>query len=325
MQSLKESLKINKNLNNMLDEAYDEALENEEFKNFVSKLKLKRSVLKKYTSLLETSLKEYQNCQNCKNILSCKNKVEGYAYLPKIKDETLEFSYRPCKYKKKLEKENEFHQNTMLFSVPEDIKNANIKSIYKNDRNRFETILWMDSFIQKYKEDKHQKGLYLYGNFGCGKTYLISALFNELAKENIKSAIVFYPEYLRDLKASFNSENKTEFSEKYNYIKKIPLLLIDDIGAENPTPWSRDEVLCPLLQYRMDEKLPTFFTSNLDLSSLENHLALTGRKEDEIKAGRLISRIKQLTDYKEMISQNLRKWKKYQKTKLFFNQMKKLY
>ena len=57
----------------------------------------------------------------------------------------------------------------------------------------------------------------------------------------------------------------------------------------------------------MDEKLPTFFTSNLDLKNLENHLAITNSGIEEIKAGRIISRIKQLTENKEMISVNLRK------------------
>ena len=57
----------------------------------------------------------------------------------------------------------------------------------------------------------------------------------------------------------------------------------------------------------MDEKLPTFITSNLDFNALENHLALTSKGDEIIKAGRIISRIKQLCEYKELISKNLRK------------------
>ncbi len=296
-----------KNLDYLLDEAYDEALENDDFKNFVCKLKMKRENLKKYTSLLEESSKEYNNCLNCKGILECKNKIEGYAKLPKINENALEFIYKPCKYKRKLDKEEMKHQNIKLFNIPKEIKEASFKKIYKTDKNRYNTILWLTEFIKKYKEDKHQKGLYLCGNFGSGKTYLTAAMFNELSKDKVKSAIVFWPEFLNNLKSSFNSENKNEFKNKYNYVKKVDLLLIDDIGAESVTPWSRDEILCPLLQYRMDEKLPTFFTSNLNLEALENHLAITSRGDEIIKAGRIISRIKQLTEYQELISKNLRK------------------
>ena len=296
-----------KNLDYLLDEAYDEALENDDFKNFVCKLKMKRENLKKYTSLLEESSKEYNNCLNCKGILECKNKIEGYAKLPKINENALEFIYKPCKYKRKLDKEELKHQNIKLFNIPKEIKEASFKKIYKTDKNRYNTILWLTEFIKKYKEDKHQKGLYLCGNFGSGKTYLTAAMLNELSKDKVKSAIVFWPEFLNNLKSSFNSENKNEFKNKYNYVKKVDLLLIDDIGAESVTPWSRDEILCPLLQYRMDEKLPTFFTSNLNLEALENHLAITSRGDEIIKAGRIISRIKQLTEYQELISKNLRK------------------
>lgn len=307
MQKIKENLKPEENLNDILDSSFEESLKNEDFKNFVSKIKLKREELIKYTSLLEESMEEYNNCKNCKGILECKNKIEGYAYLPKVNNGTLEFSYKPCKYKKKMDKENKFHENTILYNVPDEIKNADMKKIYKTDKKRYSTISWIIDFIQKYKEDPHQKGLYLCGNFGSGKTYLIAAMFNELAKENIKSAIIFWPDFLNELKSSFSSPIKTEFNTKYNSVKKAPLLLIDDIGAESVTPWSRDEILCPILQYRMDEKLPTFFTSNLDLKALETHLAITNKGDEIVKAGRIISRIKQLTEYQELVSKNLRK------------------
>ena len=306
MQKISDSFK-KRNLDSFLDEAYDEALENEEFKKFVVKLKLKREILKKYTSLLEESSIEYHNCQNCPGLAACKNKINGYAKLPKVNGDSLEFSYKPCKYKKKLDEQEKLHSNTMLFNVPKEIKEASFKNIYKTDKNRYKTILWLTEFIKKYKSDIHQNGLYLCANFGSGKTYLIAATFNELAKDGVKSAIVFWPEFLNSLKTSFNSEVRSEFKNKYNYVKKVPLLLIDDLGAESVTPWARDEILCPLLQYRMDEKLPTFFTSNLNLETLENHLAITSKGDEIIKAGRIISRIKQLTEYQELISKNLRK------------------
>ena len=79
--------------------------------------------------------------------------------------------------------------------------------------------------------------------------------------------------------------------KKFEYIKKIPLLLIDDIGAENVTNWSRDEVLGTILQYRMEENLPTLFTSNLTIEELETHLSTTNKDIDKVKARRIMERI----------------------------------
>lgn len=290
-----------------LEKNFKKSLGDEKFKILVSKLKAKPELLMKYTSELEDSSIEYDHCLNCKSILECKNKIEGYAFLPKVNKETIEFLYKPCKYKKKLDKQNKFYENIYCYNVPKEIKEANFSKIYKTDKNRINTILYLTEFMEKYKENPNQKGLYLHGNFGCGKSYLVSAMFNELAKKGVKSAIVFWPAFLSDLKNSFNSEYRNEFSVKYDKVKKAPLLLIDDIGAESMTAWSRDEILCPLLQYRMDEKLPTFFTSNLDLDALKNHLSSSSKGVEEIKAGRIISRVKQLTDEIEMISKNLRK------------------
>ena len=56
----------------------------------------------------------------------------------------------------------------------------------------------------------------------------------------------------------------------------------------------------------MDEKLPTFFTSNLTIDELEAHLSETKESIDKVKARRIIERIKQLTDDIEIISVNRR-------------------
>ena len=55
-------------------------------------------------------------------------------------------------------------------------------------------------------------------------------------------------------------------------IKLAEVLVLDDIGAEQSTPWVRDEILQVILQYRMQEDLPTFFTSNFNFQDLENIL-----------------------------------------------------
>jgi primosomal protein DnaI len=288
---------------NNLKESYFEALKDPSFKLLVSKLKLSEETLMKYTSMLEDCSKDYDRCLKCKGLLECSNKLTGYAYMPKASDDKLEFNYIACRFQKKFIKDTSYLNNIYLFDVPKEIKEARMKDIFKDDDNRIDAILWLNNFIKNYDKEKKQKGLYLYGNFGCGKTYMIAAMFNELAKKGVKSAIVFWPEYLRDLKSSF----QTDFKQKFEYIKKVPLLLIDDIGAESTTEWGRDEIFCPIIQYRMQEQLPTFFTSNLDLKSLEVHFSITKDRVSDIKAKRIIERIEQLTEVQKMISKNLRK------------------
>ena len=123
-----------------------------------------------------------------------------------------------------------------------------------------------------------------------------------MAKKDVSSIMVYYPELLRSLKSSFGGD----YEEKFSKLKTVPLLLLDDIGAENTTNWSRDEVLAPLLQYRMENHLSTFFTSNLTKQELELTLSNTSNGIDKIKARRIIERINQLTVDLELISKNRR-------------------
>ena len=281
---------------------FQEACSDSDFKKFVYGLKIDENILMKYTSSLEDAFIEHKNCLGCKNLNSCKNKVSGFKYTPLLKDNVIVFSYEACDKKNKSLKENAYKDNLELFELSADLKNASLKDVYKDDKLRLPIIKYFKEFVDNYNNDLKPKGMYLYGSFGSGKTFLIAALFNEMAKRGVKSIMIYYPEFLNELKSSF----QTNYGEKIHNIKKIPLLLIDDIGAENVSNWSRDEVLGPILQYRMENHLPTFFTSNLSFDELEKNLSLTSSGVDKVKAGRILERIKQLTVYHELISKNRR-------------------
>ena len=101
----------------------------------------------------------------------------------------------------------------------------------------------------------------------------------------------------------FSCNNK---ENNFSNDKNVELLLIDDIGAETMTEWSRDEVLGTILQYRMQEGLTTFFTSNLTIDELESHFSISKEKVEKVKAKRIIERIKYLTTEIVMVSVNKR-------------------
>lgn len=285
-----------------LEENFNIEMEDDTFKKIVKGLNLSREELIKYTSRIKDSALELKNCKNCKNIMECKNTMCGYVYYPSILQDNLVFSYVPCKYKKKLDNDMSYQNNIFSFDMPKEIINASMKDIYTDDKNRLEAIKWLTTFIKKIENGEKSKGLFLTGNFGCGKTYLVAAAFNELAKKGKKVACLYYPEFLRSLKERFSDD----YREIFNKVKKCDLLLIDDIGAETVTCWNRDEVLGTILQYRMQENLPTFFTSNLSINELETHLAYND-SEGKLKARRIIERIKYLTDNITMIAENRRK------------------
>ena len=289
-------------LNDTLKRDYVSSLKDKKFASLVNKLKLTDEVGMKYTSKLEHTIENLKNCENCKCLNECKNEVNGCVYYPQKNEDKLDFNYVACKYKNKSIEENKINKSFTL-GISNEIKNASMSEIDINDKKRVELIKWLKKFYDEYPNSK--KGLYLHGSFGSGKTYLVAALLNELAKKNYTTVIMYYPEMLSRLKSTFDNIEES-YNEVFDKIKTCDILLIDDIGAETVTNWSRDEILGTILQYRMEHELSTFLTSNLTIEELETHLSLVKNNMDKVKARRIIERIKQLTTDIELISVNRR-------------------
>ena len=289
---------VNTKVKNAISKEYEEALKDPNFANLIKKLKINSLVGEKYTSRLLDTVGELENCQKCQGLFMCQNKINGYVNYPIKEDNKLNFICAPCKYQKELLKKEKAKNNSL-----NDYANARMKDIDVSDGNRVKVIKWLKEFYDEYEPVNSLKGLYLHGNFGCGKTFLLASLLNELAiKKKARVEIVYFPELLRSLKEDFSL-----IEDKVNYLMNVDILLLDDIGAENVTAWGRDEILGPILQNRMNQKLPTFFTSNLTIEELESNLSMTKTSVDQVKARRIIERIKQLTVDMELISVNRRK------------------
>lgn len=293
-----ESMNIDsKNIDKELKKELLSAKKDEKFVKLMEKLKIDDKTASKYTSKLQETLCELENCRHCKGLYCCKNKLEGHVSYPKNENGRLIFSYVPCKYQEKLNDELS-NKTTSLYSL----SSARMKDIDISDKKRTEVICYLDKFFDEYSPAKNNVGLYLHGSFGSGKSFLVSALLNELhEKKKASVCMIYFPEALRTLKDDWD-----DFGSKIEYLKSVDILLIDDIGAEKVTEWGRDEVLGTILQARMDSKLATFFTSNLSIKELESHLALSNKSDDLVKARRIIERIKQLTNDLELISVNRR-------------------
>ena len=275
---------------------FSKSLENSYFKKICKSLDLPQEVMMKYTSSLMEAAKEFENCSKCPGIDKCPNLVKGSLMKAEKNNNGIVFSYINCDKNIK----EKYKDNMTFYDLPLKIREASIQDIYNDDGSRTEVVKKMKAFKDSYLKNEKTKGIYLYGNFGSGKSYLISALFNDLAKKDVRSVIVHTPELIRSIKDSFD----TDYSERFEEVMHAPLLLLDDIGAEYLTAWSRDEVLEPILQYRMDEELPTFFTSNYSIKELEKHFIVN---DDKMKARRIIERVKQLSNEVELIGENKRK------------------
>ncbi|HEM3576995.1 TPA: primosomal protein DnaI [Streptococcus suis] len=205
---------------------------------------------------------------------------EGYADVSYLETEEL-VEYRRLEVIK---------NRIQLINMPASLKNVTVADIDKSDENRVEVIQAIADFVKRFEEKP--KGLYIYGNFGIGKSYLMAYLANLLSKTHLQSTtMLHYPTFVVDIK---NAIKDGSVKERIDEIKMAQVLVLDDIGAEQHSPWVRDDVLQVILQYRMQENLPTFFTSNFSFDDLERHFA-SGKSGDETwQAQRVMERIRYL-------------------------------
>lgn len=175
--------------------------------------------------------------------------------------------------------------------ISNSVLKANFFNIYgKNKENLAKDII---ENITSYLSGKESKGYYIYGKTGIGKTYMMGALYNHLKDRGKEPAIIFFPEFIRRVKSEISTGNYNAIIDE---IRAQEILIIDDLGAENITDFVRDEVLVPIINYRSDENLLTFITSNLGIEELTSFLSTTKESKDETKAIRLLRRILGLTD-----------------------------
>ena len=201
------------------------------------------------------------------------------------------------------EKEAAIKKRLNLINLPSSLKNVSFLDVYRDDVARLTVLNRMIKFVNDYPDNR--KGLYLYGDFGVGKSFMVAALAHDLSeKRGVSSTLLHYPSFVIDVKNAIGDGNVKNLVDE---IKQAEVLILDDIGAEQSTPWIRDEVLQVVLQYRMQEDLPTFFTSNFNFEDLEKHFAKGKNGNDETwEARRVMERIRYLAEETRLEGENRR-------------------
>ncbi|MEL7589706.1 MAG: ATP-binding protein [Anaerolineaceae bacterium] len=112
--------------------------------------------------------------------------------------------------------------------------------------------------------------LLLMGSYGCGKTHLAAAVANTCVEFGMQTIFLTVPDLLDWLRYSYDATDDT-FERRFEELKNISLLVLDDLGAHNSTSWAAEK-LFQIMDYRYIRKLPTVITSNLELEDLDDRV-----------------------------------------------------
>jgi len=206
----------------------------------------------------------------------------------------VEIVYRPTKAKADELRKKRIRENLRFYDTEVYVQDARLDDFETFNDERTKVRDLARAFLDNYGKDPLVKGLYIFGKYATGKSYVMSAVAQALALRGVSVLFVYMPDLVRSIKQGMNEGN---LEERVNQLKQADVLMMDDIGGENMSTWFRDEVLVPVLQYRLSARLPVFMTSNLDFIQLVESLTLTKDETGRAKAARLVQRIKDLTTY----------------------------
>jgi len=108
----------------------------------------------------------------------------------------------------------------------------------------------------------------LEGAYGCGKTHLAAAIGNARLQAGDTVLFITVPDLLDHLRASYGPTSELGYDETFDRIRNAQVLVLDDLGVENPSPWAQEK-LFQLLNQRYVERSPTVITTNVDIDTLD--------------------------------------------------------
>src|SRR5690625_3696502 len=305
MEPISSFVKNSEKIRENNERIYNEIINHPKMKQFMAEHEgeITRSMIQNDLMILKHYINQPAECETAGEG-ECLSHPDGFIINLEIRQGRFNMLYTKCPVRAKHEKFIKRESLIQSFHIPRDVREATFDTIYLNDERR-EVLTKAIEKAGKIARGEDFRGMYIYGKFGIGKSYILGCIANELKEKSISSMMIYVPEILRDLKAGFNDGSTTE---RYNAIRSAEVLILDDLGAEDVTAWSRDEVVTSILNYRMVEQLPTFISSNFAIDDLVGRYAYTKTNgKEETKALRMVERIRALCEEVELKGDNLRR------------------
>ncbi len=167
------------------------------------------------------------------------------------------------------EREEEYRRHKRQKEI-EDMKRDNLTNrkyydfTFSQDDERHAAISGVcRDYVRDWEQMKSSNtGILFYGDIGTGKSFLACCIANALIEKLIPAMVTSFPAILAQLQG--NRDN----SHVYNELKRTSLLVIDDLGVERDTSYALEQVYS-VIEFRALTKMPTVFTTNLDIEDIE--------------------------------------------------------
>lgn len=237
-----------------------------EFDTKIDNLKKEKNVFLEKNKINKKDLEIKYECDNCKDRGYITDSTGRSVMCNCLKQKMLDISYNKSNLSD-IKKENFENFNIGIFSDEVNTQKYKIKC---SPRENMENIKKAGlKFIDNF-DNIEEKNLLFIGNTGLGKTYMTNCIANEILKKG-KTVLYQTAPVLFETIIS-NKFNKTRDSDEfYKNILNVDLLIIDDLGTENPNSMTIGE-LFTIINTRIlklnNKPTKTIISTNLSIEKI---------------------------------------------------------
>ena len=151
---------------------------------------------------------------------------------------------------------------------------SNFDILPSPDRSIEKARVASEKFVDEYPMSP-PFGILFMGPQGVGKTHLAVGIIKKLIREkSVPCLFRTFPELLKEIQNSYNPNTQSSELSLLTPVLESEVLVLDELGAQNPSSWVRDTVGY-VLNYRYNENKVTILTTNY----------LDKEERREVKAG----------------------------------------
>lgn len=268
-------------------DVYESVINQPVVKQFLNKYQLDPSFVRANLVEFLNWIEAEEKCQGCQGLSFCRQRFKGCVYrLDLDESDYLIETYKPCDFQQKQMSALSHRKQYLIAHMDVSDYLIDLMAISLNG----ESQTYLKVYGSVVDSISNVKGLYIYGQAGTGKSYLMKGLCNYYAKKGYRVSFVKVPLLVREIKESFGNQKHSDYPSQ---LRKSEIVVFDDLGSESMSTWSMNDILFPILDYRMEHQLKTYFTSNYPWKELERRYANVD-KEGRIAADRMMERIRTL-------------------------------